>query len=114
MARKVPESTVWQLRWDVATTKALEWLIHPAVLKVTHPEVHLFLADRYGLLARYHRHHGNRRRAQELDLKAAQHFRLGGGDEPPRAVAVAMGRPRPWKFVDAVSHVHLKPPDGVA
>ena len=114
MARIKPEASVWQLRWDVASTKALEWLVHPAVLEVTHPEVHLFLADRYGRLARYHSRRGHSRRANELDLKAAKHFRLGGGYEPPPAIAAAVGRPRPWEIVDAVSRIHLKPPDGAA
>ena len=114
MERKRAELSHWQLRWDVASTRTLEWLVHPTVLKVLHPEVHLFLADRYGRLARYHRNRGNKRRAQELDLKATEHFRLGGGDEPPPAVAAVMGRPRPWEIVDAVSHIHLKPPDGAA
>lgn len=114
MARSKTEPSLWQLRWDVASTKALEWLVHPAILQVTHPEVHLFLADRYGRLARHHSRLGHSRRAHQLDLKAAKHFRLGGGDEPPSPLAAAMGRPKPWQIVDAVSRIHLKPPDGAA
>jgi hypothetical protein len=108
------EPTAWQLHWDVASTRALLWLVHPSVLNVLRPDVHLFLANRYGRLARYHRRLGHKRRAQELDLKAIEHFRLGGGYEPPPAFAMAMGRPRPFDIVDAVARMNRRSPNDIA
>jgi hypothetical protein len=67
------------------------------------PEVHLYLADRYGRLARHHQRCGHASRASALNQKAEKHYRLGGGGEPPPAVAMAMPGPRPHVIVDAVA-----------
>jgi hypothetical protein len=103
-----------RLRWDIASMRAWVWFAHPAVIGVLSPDAHLFLSDRYGLLARYHRRLGHEKRAQKLDATAARHFRLGGGHWPPPAVAMAMAAPQPWKIVDAIARIQLKGPHGVA
>ncbi len=97
------EPSLWQLRWDLASTHVLVWLARPSETRELRPEVHLFLADRYGRLARYHRRNGHGRRAVALDRKAEEHFRLGGGNEPPPAVAMAMPVPRPRVLVGAIA-----------
>ena len=95
------------LRWDIASTWALVRFVSPLGSRALRPEVHLFLADRYGRLAEHHRKAGHHRRALVLERKAEEHLRLGGGDEPPPAVAVAMPVPRSPVPVDAIGR-----PDG--
>ncbi len=112
-----PERTMpslWQLRWDVASTYVLVWLARPTETRVLRPEVHLFLADRYTRLARHHQRSGHAKRAIELDLKAEGHFRLGGGSEPPPAVAIAMPVPRPRVLVNAAARAGPRHPDDAA
>jgi len=87
---RVPST--WQLRWDIASTWALVRFVSPFGDGSLRPEVNLFLADRYGRLAQHHRRAGHRHRAIELERKAREHFRQGGGDLPP-AVAMAMAVP---------------------
>lgn len=82
---------------------AFVWVAHPSGERALRPEVHLFLADRYGRLARHHGRLGHKARASSLDRKAEEHFRLGGG-QPPPAVAMAMARPRA-RAVYAAAHV---------
>jgi len=106
--------SLWRLRWDVASTRVLVWLARPSEARVLRPEVHLFLADRYGRLARHHQRLGHARRAIELDQMAEEEFRLGGGVEPPPAVAVAMPVPRPRVLVDAVARGGPWHPDDAA
>jgi len=106
--------SLWQLRWDVASTHVLVWFARPSESRVLRSEVHLFLADRYGRLARHHQRLGHTRRAIELDQKAAEEFRLGGGSEPPPAVAIAMPVPRPRVLVDLVAHSGPWHPDDAA
>lgn len=106
--------SAWQLRWDLASTKTLVWLANPSGERPLRPEVHLFLADRYGRLARYHRRIGHLRRATELDRKAEEHFLLGGGGAPPPARAVAMPHPRPPVVVDAIARTAPRHPDDAA
>ena len=112
-----PQDTVlslWRLRWDVASTHVLVWLARPSETTVLRPEVHLFLADRYGRLARHHQRLGHARRATELDLMAEEQFRLGGGGELPPAVAIAMPVPRPRVLVDAIARTGPWHPDDAA
>jgi hypothetical protein len=111
MRRQETEPSLWQLRWDLVSTRVLVWLVHPTEDRVLRPEVHLFLADRYGRLARQHARLGHTRRASELDQKAESHFRLGGGIEPPPAVSMAMALPRPRVLVDAVARIRPHPDD---
>jgi len=108
------EPSQWQLRWDLASTHVLLWLAHPSEDEVLRPEVHLFLADRYGRLARHHQRLGHARRALVLNQKAEEHCRLGGGNEPPPAVAMAMPVPSPRILVDAVARPRPWDPDDAA
>jgi hypothetical protein len=108
------EPSLWQLRWDLASTHVLVWLARPSETRGLRPEVHLFLADRYGGLALHHHRLGHPKRALELDHKAEEHFRLGGGNEPPPAVALAMPIPRPRVLVDAVARAKPWDPDDAA
>lgn len=102
------EPSAWHLRWDIGTTWALVRFVSPLGDRALRPEVHLFLADRYGRLAQHHRKAGHHRRALVLGRKAEEHLHLGGGDEPPPAVAVAMPVPTSSAPVEAIGI----PPDG--
>ena len=62
----------------------------------------MFLADRYGRLARYHSGRGNIGRAQRFDELAAWHFKQGN-PTPPIAVAAAMPIPSAPVLIQAVS-----------
>jgi hypothetical protein len=106
--------SLWRLRWDVASTHMLVWLARPSATRGLRPEVHLFLADRYGRLARHHQRLGHARRASELDQMAEEQFRLGGGGEPPPAVALAMPVPRAKVLVDAIARTGSWHPDDAA
>jgi hypothetical protein len=102
--------SVWQVRWDIASTWALVRFVRPFGERELRPEVHLFLADRYGRLAQHHRRAGRVGRALALERKAQEHLRLGGGDLPP-AVAMAMAVPRPVAQVSAISRFKDGPDD---
>jgi hypothetical protein len=112
--REPDEPSAWRLRLDIGTTHALVWIANPTGRRLLNPEVHLYLADRYGRLARHHRLHGNARRAERLERKAERHFELGGGDAPRPAAAMAMPIPRPPTFVDAVAHREADDSDDAA
>jgi hypothetical protein len=114
MAQQVVPQPVWQLRWDVASTLALVWLVNPVGNRTLRPEVHLFLADRYGRLARHHQGLGHTKRALELERKAERHCGLGGWFEPPPAVAVAMPQRGPAVALDAVARAEPWKPDNAA
>jgi hypothetical protein len=102
--------SVWQVRWDIASTWALVRFVRPFGERELRPEVHLFLADRYSRLAQHHRRGGHAGRALALERKAQEHLRLGGGDLPP-AVAIAMPVPRPVAQVSAISRFRHGPDD---
>ena len=107
------EPSAWHLRWDIVSTWALVRFVSPVGDRALRPEVHLFLSDRYGRLAEHHRKAGHHQRASALDRKAQEHLRLGGGDEPPPAVAVAMPVPKSAVPVDAIGRP-LDGPDDAA
>ena len=88
---------------DVATAKALVWLVRAGRDADLTPESHLYFSDRYRRLAECHRRLGHSDRARRLDRKAAEHYRLAGGNGPPYAAAMAMPRPRQWVLVHARS-----------
>jgi len=93
--------SVWRLRYDVLSTRALLLLVGGVTRDDLNPAVHLFLADRYWCLAAQTSHRGNHQRAGRLREKAAWHSARGGFDDFPRAAAMAMPVPRPMLFVDA-------------
>ena len=103
MNRDHDEPSPWRLRFDIGSTLALVWIANPTGRRPLNPEVHLYLADRYGRLARHHRLRGNTRRGARLEREAEHHFDLGGGDPPRHAAAMAMGIPETPTFVDAVA-----------
>jgi hypothetical protein len=103
-------ASAWQLRWDIVSTWALVRFVRPFGDRELRPEVHLFLAERYGRLAQHHRRAGRVGRALALERKAQEHLLLGGGDLPP-AVAMAMRVPRPMTQVSAISRFRDEPDD---
>jgi len=111
MASNYSKLPRWRLRLDIMWTHALIWLADPTRSKQLDSEVHLYLADRYGRLARWYDRAGRKGRAAKYDDLAEYHFRVGGGLEPPPAVAVAMPIPRPALFTRAVAGPSRTPDD---
>ena len=95
--------SAWRLRHDILWAHALLWFARTARGGTPKPGVHLFLADRYGLLARYHSKQGHDRRARRLDELAAWHFKQGYPGQPPLAAAGVMPIPGAPIHTQAVS-----------
>jgi hypothetical protein len=93
----------WRLRVDVTSTRALLWIATVGRQVELRPEVHVFLYDRYWLLAQIHEKNGNVARARRLKRKAERHWRLSGYDGPPFAGALAMPVRRPGLRVRSTS-----------
>lgn len=106
--------SLWTLSIDLWSAKTLVWLASAGRDAVLTPEAHRFFCDRYRRLARWHTAHGNVTKATRLEQKADAHARAGGGDEPPYAAAMALPRPKRLVMTDAVSRIHLDPPDDAA
>ena len=102
------------LRLDLMTAKVLIWVISVGRDVELTSEAHIYFFDRYRRLADYHRRRGHMARARRLQVKADEHFDLGGGDGPPYAAAMGMPRPRHWVATDAVSHRNLGGPGDAA
>src|SRR5471032_1784407 len=98
MSRDPAALSIWRLRYDLWTMHALLRIAQTFTSGSPRPEIHLFLADRYERLAAVHDLRGHARRACELADKAEWHYAEGGFDNPPRAAAMAMPRPRPSVF----------------
>ena len=93
----------WQLRFDLVTAQALLWVALVGRDAEPTPQAHLYLFDRYRRLADHKRRLGRVEAARRLQAKADEHYRAAGGDDPPKAAAMAMPRPRSWTFTNAVS-----------
>jgi len=107
--------SLWTLRLDLLSAKALVWIASMGREADLTPEAHLYLFDLYCRLAELHRTRGRTAKAMRLQAKAEAHYRAGGGGEgPPYAAAMAMPRPRPYSVTDAVSKHHLGGPDDAA
>ena len=78
------------------------------------PEVHRFMFDRYWRLADHHDRRGAERRAARLRALAEYHYRAGGLDDPPPAVAVAMPVPVRPRLTWAVAAPPDDPDDDAA
>src|SRR5687767_12323656 len=106
--------SLWTLSIDLWSAKTLVWLASVGRNAALTPEAHLFFFDRYRRLAHWHRAHGNATKAARLAQKADAHYRAGGSDEPPRAAAMALPRPKRFVMTDAVSRIRLDTPDDAA
>ena len=93
--REEPEESIWGLRVDLASAKALLWVGLRSESSDLRPEVHLYLYDRYWRLGVCHEKAGRIRKAREFKARAEHHWRLWGGGGPPVAVATAMRPQRP-------------------
>lgn len=110
----IKADSVWSLRLDLPSARVLVWVASVGRDVELTPETHIYFFDRYRRLAEHHRTHGRAARARRLEAKAKEHYRSGGGDEPPYAAAMAMPRPRQWVVTNAVSHKHMDDPDDAA
>jgi hypothetical protein len=99
---------------DLMTAKVLVWVATVGRDSELTSEAHSYFFDRYQRLADCHRRRGHRARARRLQAKADEHYRLGGGDGPPYAAAMAMPGPRQWVATDAVSRHQITGPDDAA
>ena len=113
-ASNTTNDSLWTLSIDLWSAKTLVWLASVGRDAVLTPEAHLYFFDRYRRLARWHEAHGNVTKTAQMAQKADAHYRAGGSDEPPRAAAMALPRPRRFVMTDAVSRVHLDTPDDAA
>lgn len=105
----IPESP-WHLRYDLAWAHALLWVARTGRGGQPKSNVHVYMADRYLKLSKYHAALGARRKARRLESKAAWHYEQGG-PEPPAAAAMAMPIPTRPLSVDAVAQERGDPDD---
>jgi hypothetical protein len=90
---------------DIAATRLFLWA---AGGNADLLDAHAFFYDRYSGLAEHHRAKGRTRRAERCARIAETHWRaMPDGEEPPRAVAMAMPVPRPPVRTNAVSKTRL-------
>ena len=101
--------SVWGLRYDVLSARVLLGLSLAESRGEVRPEVHRFLADRYGRLAAHWRESGWRRHATALERKAWRHQAAAGDDDLPPAASMAMPRRRRATVVDARGAFHPRP-----
>ncbi len=91
--RPVPtkEDSVWRLRSDLLWARALLWMARSGQGgREPRRGVHLFLADRYGRLARHCSARGAHVQARRLERRFAFHYRAGSRPGGPDSVASAM------------------------
>ncbi len=106
--------SLWRLRADVVSTRALLWVAGAGRYGDPTTEVHLYLYDRYWRLARHHERLGHHRRATALRAKAEAHYRCSGHDGPPFEAALAAAPPRPPILTRAVASSRPDDDDDVA
>ena len=97
--------SIWRVRYDVLSTRLLLALTLTGRHGALHPDVHGYLADRYGRLAAHWRRAGWRSHAAALAAKAAQHAEAAGDDDLPPAAAMGLPRHRRTVAVDARGRV---------
>ena len=115
MGQQERDKSITALRLDLGTAKVLVWVASVGRDAELTREAHIYFFDRYQRLAEHHRRRGQNMRAARLQAKAAEHYRLGGGDGPPYAAAMGMPRPKQWFATDAVAARHdLGGPDDAA
>ena len=101
------------VRLDLAVANILVWVASVGRDAELTPAAHAYFSERYQRLSDYHRRRGHAARARRLQIKADEHYRFAGGDDPPFAAAMGMPRPRRWVVTDAVSR-HQSGPDHAA
>ena len=95
MTTTTPEQdSIWRLRLDLASAKALMLVGSSHPEEDIDPNVHLFFYDRYWRLASLHEKAGRTRRAAVLRARAEHHLGFCHGG-PPYAAAMAAPAPRP-------------------
>ena len=100
---------------DVVSARILVWIASAGRDVELTPEAHLYFFDRYRRLAEYHRARGRIAKAQQLQVKAEEHYHAGGGsDGPPYSAAMAMPRPGHFFRTDVVSRSRTGGPDDAA
>jgi len=115
MSQHDPDKSIAALRIDLVTAKVLVWVASVGRDAELTGDAHIYFFDRYQRLAEYHRRRGHHVRANRLQAKAEEHYRLGGGDGPPYAAAMGMPRPTQWFVTDAIAPPHhLGGPDDAA
>ena len=93
--RTSPSDTIWRLRVDLVSAKALLFVGSSAAEEEIEPDVHLFFYDRYWRLATLYEKAGRRRRAAKLRARAEHHLSFCPRGGPPYAAASAAQVPRP-------------------
>lgn len=109
--QRTKPASMWSLRLDLATARALVWLASVGRDAELTPEAHAYLCDRYHRLADCYRRRGRLAAAGRAQARAEDHC---GGEGPPYAAAMAMPRPRRFVVTDAVSRTHMDGPDDAA
>ena len=105
----------WVLSIDLLSAKALVWIASVGKDADLTREAHIYFFDRYSRLAECYRKRGRLKKADDLEAKAEEHYRQGGGvDGPPYAAAIAMPRPSRFIRTNAVSRNRLPGPDDAA
>ena len=104
----------WRIALDLLSAKLLVWVASVGRDAELTPEAHIYFFDRYRALAEFHRSRGRHEKAKRIQAKAEEHYRAGGGDDPPYAGAMAMPRPPRFVRTDAVSRTRFRDPDDAA
>ena len=99
-------TSVWQLRIDLVSARALLWVATASGTGEVKPEVYRYLGDRYRRLADHQVRRGRPRTAERLAAKARWYFRLGGEEDPPPTAAAAMPAPPRPRFTRAIGMHH--------
>jgi hypothetical protein len=105
---------IWSVRFDLLSVKLLVWTVSIGRDAELTPATHLYFSNCYQQLANHHRLRGHTSKASRLYAKASEHYRAGGGSDPPFAAAMAMPRPRQWIVTDAVGRDRVDGPDDAA
>jgi hypothetical protein len=105
----------WALSIDLLSAKALVWIASVGKDADLTREAHIYFVDRYSRLAECYRKRRRFKKADELEAKAEEHYRQGGGAAgPPYAAAIAMPRPSRFVRTNAVSRNRFPGPDDTA
>src|SRR5262249_9303952 len=117
------KESISEVRFDLASAKILVWIASVGRDAELTAEAHIYFFDLYQKLADYHHRYGQTARARNLQEKADEHYRLGGGDGPPHcsdgdAAPEALVRHRghfrrSWRLRRIVRPSEPTAPDGI-